>query len=177
MALEPIQKILLGSVILFFVLIFIIVLLVNNLGKKSKESVGYRSNYPSSYLCNDGHRVRSLSELHIDDFFFKHGIPHEYEDVIIKTVNSAEKQYKYDWYFPESDLYVEFFGFSGKKYKENTEDKIKFYRVHGLKMVALDPSVLANVNENIPEKFGKQWVKLINPRHCPNCGGALDKRV
>ncbi|MHA1617736.1 MAG: hypothetical protein ACTSVZ_00530, partial [Promethearchaeota archaeon] len=71
----------------------------------------------------------------------------------------------------------EFFGFSGKKYKENTEDKIKFYRVHNLKMVALGPSVLADVNENIPEKFGKLWPKLIHPRHCSNCGDELDRRV
>lgn len=177
MALDQIQKILLGSVILFFILIFIIVLLINNLNKKSKESGGYNSNYPSSYLCQDGHRVRSLSELHIDDFFFKHGIPHEYEDVIIKSVNSAEKQYKYDWYFPESDMYVEFFGFSGKTYKENTENKKKFYRVHNLSMVALYPDVLGNVDEKIPEQFGKLWSKLIHPRHCPNCGDELDKRL
>ncbi|WP_371802461.1 hypothetical protein [Candidatus Lokiarchaeum ossiferum] len=157
------------------VLVLAFVLLLNFLrGKYQEESKAYRAHYPSSYLCKDGDKVRSLSELVVDDFFYLHRIPHTYEDVILKT---SEKKYKYDWYFPEADIYVEFFGFSGKKYKDTQRDKINFYRKHNLNMVALDPSDLDDLSTKIPAKFGKHWDHLIHSRHCPHCGDALDNRV
>jgi hypothetical protein len=172
----PEQKTLLIIMAAVIVFVLILLLIMNNL-RLSKEKKGYNANYPSSYKCLDGHRVRSLSELMIDNFFFQNGIKHEYEAVILKTVNSADKQYKYDWYFPEVDVYVEFFGFSGKKYKENTEAKKKFYRKHRLNMIALTPDVLANVPEQIPEKFGQYWEKTVHVKHCPNCGEEFDSRL
>jgi len=163
--------------IIFICLVLIIVFLFNNLRfykKKVREEEEYKAKYPSSYLCQDGHKVRSLSECLIDDFFHKNGVKHNYEDIILK---SAEKQYKYDWFLPTIDCYVEFFGYSGKEYKENTANKIDFYRKHALQMIAIDPSDLADIRTQIPEKFGKLWEKIINSHHCPNCGVPLDPRL
>ncbi len=164
--------------IIFFCIIFLVLLFILLLnfyrGKYKADSNAYRAKYPSSYICKDGDKVRSLSELVVDDFFYLNRIPHTSEDVILK---SSEKKYKYDWYFPEADLYVEFFGFSGKKYKDTQRDKINFYRKHNLTMIALDPSDLADIRVKIPEKFGKYWLKLLHPRHCSNCGETLDTRI
>ena len=119
------------------ILVLIFVFIINHYGKEDKTK--YRSNYPSSYICLDGDKVRSLSECYIDNFFHRNGIQHKYEDVIIK---SQEKKYKQDWYLPEIDFNIEFFGFSGKKYHETREAKIDFYRIHNLKMISLEPSDL-----------------------------------
>ncbi|MHA1584818.1 MAG: hypothetical protein ACTSVU_03940 [Promethearchaeota archaeon] len=174
---DPYQKTVLFFMLGLIVLIIIIVFLINSLRLSKKDTAKYRSNYPSRYLCNDGHIVRSLSECVLDNYFHRNGISHKYEDIIVKSMNSADKQYKYDWYFPDVDLYIEFFGFSGKKYKKNTEDKKKFYRKHHLKMISIEPSDLDKITEKIPLKFGKIWSKITQPRHCPNCGGELDDRV
>ena len=171
---ERIAVIFLVLMIVFIVLVLISVWIINHLRIKAKHGKGYTSNYPSSYLCSDGHKVRSLSECVIDDFFSRKGIIHKYEDIILKT---AGKKFKYDWYLNEVDIYVEFFGFSGKKYKETTEEKKKFYRKNNLKMVSLEPDVLSNIEEKIPEKFGKLWKDIIHEKHCPSCGNALDDRL
>jgi len=161
------------TIILSFILITI--LIVKRLNSKFKtEEKKYRANYPSRYICFDGEKVRSLSECIIDNYFYTNGIQHHYEDIILKT---SEKQYKYDWYLPEIDVYVEFFGFSGKTYSQKTEDKIEFYRKHNLKMIALNPSDLDNIEEKIPMKFGVFWNKMIHSYHCPNCGSKFDNRV
>ena len=169
-------KIMLISMVALALLILVIVLVLNNL-KLVKKKDDYKAKYPSSYLTVEGHKVKSLSEMIIDNFFFDNGIKYEYENVIIKSVNKEEKAYKYDWYFPVVDVYVEFFGYSGNKYKANTDNKIKFYRKHNLKLIALSPDDLANFQEQIPEKFGEYWEQVINIKHCPNCGKELDKRV
>ena len=171
---ERITVIFLVLMIIFIVLVLISVWIINNLRIKSKHGKGYTSSYPSSYICSDGHVVRSLSECYIDEFLSKNGVIHKYEDIILST---ADKKYKYDWYLQDVDIYVEFFGYSGKKYKETMEDKKKFYRKNNLKMVALDPDVLSDIEEKIPEKFGKLWKEIIHEKHCPSCGSTLDDRI
>ncbi len=163
-----------GLMGVFIVIILFLVYLWNNLRLKIKDAALYQAKYPPHYQCLDGHIVRTLSECLIDDFFYRHNIEHRYEDVILKN---ADKQYKYDWYLPEVELYVEFFGFSGKKYKETQADKIKFYRFHQLKMIPLDPMDLEKVEETLPVKFASVWKKIATDRHCPHCGKTLDNRV
>ena len=172
---EDSTKIIIISITIVSIII-ILLLVINNLSL-SKKAKGYQAKYPSSYICLDGDKVRSLSECLIDNFFYQHGIEHKYEDVILKSVNSKEKQYKYDWYLPKIDLYIEFFGYSGKKYQQNTEDKKVFYRKHHLKMLGLIPADLANIQESLPEKFGKEWEQISTVKHCPNCGESLDRRM
>ena len=140
--------------------------------RKKKEK--FRHRYPSWYICTDRHKVRSLSEYMVDEFFSRNGIRHEYEDVILKSV---EKKYKYDWYLPECDVYVEFFGYSGKRYHQNTLDKIDFYRKHSLTMIALYPNDLADSSQTLLEKFQEYWVKIAHRPHCPSCGKMLDERL
>jgi len=171
---DRITVIFLVLMIIFIVLVLISVWIINHLRIKSKHGKGYTANYPSSYLCSDGHVVRSLSECIIDNFFTKNGIVHKYEDIILKT---AGKKFKYDWYLKEVDIYIEFFGFSGKKYKETMAEKKTFYRKNKLKMVSLEPEVLSNLEEKIPEKFGKLWKEIIHEKHCPSCGSTLDDRI
>ncbi|MHA1721057.1 MAG: hypothetical protein ACTSXK_16185 [Promethearchaeota archaeon] len=171
---DKITTVFLILMIVFIVLVLISIWIINHLRLKVKESKGYNANYPSSYICLDGHKVRSLSECLIDDFFTRNGIIHKYEDVILKTTG---KKFMYDWYLKEADIYVEFFGFSGKKYKETREEKTNFYRRNNLKMIALEPDVLSNIEVKLPEKFGKIWKEIIHEKHCPNCGSALDSRI
>jgi hypothetical protein len=158
------------------ILLVLIAIVINNIfrGKSKDDPKGYRANYPSWYYCLDGDRVRSLSELVVDNFFHQNRVQHKYEDVILKT---QEKKYKYDWYLPEVDIYIEFFGFSGKKYYKTRDEKTNFYRKHHLTMIALEPSDLDNLDEKIPLKLGKYWEKIIHERHCPNCGNSLDSRI
>ncbi len=152
----------------------VLLVLFLNLLRKNRKTAKNESRYPSRYVCLDGDIARSLSECLIDNFLYRNGIQHKPEDLIVK---SAERKFKYDWFLPEIDMYIEFFGKSDKKYLKNSDVKRKFYRQHGLKMIEILPQDLANLDETLPPKFGKLWEKIATGKHCPNCGESLDRRV
>lgn len=81
---------------------------------------------PQEYTCKDGDTVKSKGEREIDNFFFDNGIRHIYE-----------AQYKHpgtgrlarpDFYLPEYNLYIEYFGLYGNEaYLKNKDEKIAMY--------------------------------------------------
>jgi hypothetical protein len=159
--------------LLLSAIIFLLIGLLLFKRLSSKRERAYQAKYPSSYLCIDGHKVRSLSELIIDDLFYRWGIHHEYEDFILQSFAN----YKYDWYLPDFDLYLEFFGYSGKKYQQTKREKEEFYRRHHLHMIALEPSDLADIQSNIVTKLKSYIGTDLLVHHCPHCGKSLDSRL
>jgi hypothetical protein len=59
----------------------------------------------------------------VDDFLFRHGIKHLAEDYI----NVKIRNFKYDWYLHDADVFVEFFGYQGERYNKSRRDKEEFY--------------------------------------------------
>jgi hypothetical protein len=94
--------------------------------------------------CNDGHRVRSCPELLIDNFLYENGISHEVE----KIFDFKNKQYKCDFYLPELDLYIEYWGiYHSEPYLKRKELKISLYKKLNLKLFSI------NWNENPIDKL------------------------
>jgi len=156
---------------LFFLIIFILLLLfyILILRKSQKE---YIQSYPGAYICDDGHKVRSLSELVIDNALSKYNIKHNYEDYISKK--SDEPKFKYDFYLPDYDVYIEFFGFSGRNYFRNKKIKENFYKQKNLKLIVFEPKDLAEINKSLREKLIIK--KFDKNKFCPRCGCNLDER-
>jgi hypothetical protein len=140
---------------------------------KARQEKQYQAKFPGSYICKDGHKVRSLSELAIDNFFTDHLVQHEYEQPILPK---ADRNFKYDWYLPEIDIYLEFFGFHGRTYFETRKTKEKFYKAAKLHMIAIEPMDLARLEESIPAKLGSDWTRIARYPHCPHCGEQLEQR-
>lgn len=86
----------------------------------------YRKRFPSPYRCEDGDWVRSKAEREIDNFFYKHRIWHIIEEVYYKK-NSDIKYYP-DFYLPDYNLYLEYFGGTDSEYLFKREAKIATYR-------------------------------------------------
>ena len=58
-----------------------------------------------------GDKVKSFGELYIANWLFYHGIDYEYEAAYQFDVKTIERrQYQPDFYLPEYDLYIEYFG-------------------------------------------------------------------
>lgn len=58
-----------------------------------------------------GELVKSFGELHIANWLFNHGIEYLYEANYLIQVNTVDrKQYQPDFYLPEFNLYIEYFG-------------------------------------------------------------------
>lgn len=155
-------------------LIFVIILyLIRRFWPKVTK---YRAKYPSKYLCLDGHYARSLSEVIVDNCLYINGVNHDSEGEILKK-NTGERRFKFDWYLPDSKIFIEFFGYSGKKYYKNRKDKEKFYKRHRLAMISLEPDDLADIEKSLKNKLGKIWKSKKEGKFCPNCGEKLDLRI
>ena len=91
---------------------------------------------------DDGHMVRSSPELQIDNFLFHNKIQHIYEGVI------ADTNFRYDFYIPIANLYIEYWGLECvKSYKKKTNKKIELYKQLGLNLLSIYP------NDNIHKKL------------------------
>ena len=126
----------------------------------------------TSFKCMDGHIVRSKAELIIDNYLYNNKISHEYE----KTIKVNGKAILYDWYLPEFDIYIEYWGFYGKNYMKRKEEKIKLYKEGKLKLISIEDIMFKDLYFNLEELL-KEYVKFLDlKKHCPNCGILLDDR-
>jgi hypothetical protein len=161
------------ALILFIILMVVFVLFLVAIFY-ARTLVGEKNQYPSSFLCQDGDKVRSVSECLIDNFFTDKGIQHKYEDII----DPSEGKYKYDWYFPSTKLYLEFFGYHGRKYQQSRATKEHIYKKNHMRMIAIEPQDLANLEQKLLLKIGADtWDKIAGGKHCPHCGKDLDNRL
>jgi hypothetical protein len=109
---------------------------------KAIESCGFKPNGNSpknvKIKCRDGHFVRSVSEKIIDEWFFAKGINHE----IGKPYQ--EGHYTCDFYLPDHDLWIEYFGLAGafKEYDDTILVKNELVKKYNLNFIALFPKDL-----------------------------------
>lgn len=62
-------------------------------------------------LTLNGERVKSYGEMDIANFLFKNGIKYEYEkEYEVDTRTEEHAQYYPDFYLPDYDIYIEYFG-------------------------------------------------------------------
>ncbi len=77
--------------------------------KNEEEYNDYlKTNKPTTL---QGEIVKSYGELQIANYLFSNGIKYEYEiEYKYSTLNDDYQQYKPDFYLPEYDIYIEYFG-------------------------------------------------------------------
>ena len=105
------------------------------------------------------------------------GIDHAYEKVIKIKGNNV----KCDWYLPEIDVYIEYWGYSGKKYNKRKNQKLKLYKIANKKLISIENRMFGDLYSNIDKmlkKFfnPKDFKKIIIPKYCNYCGMELDNR-
>ena len=159
-------------VIIVFYILYRLVLAKRK--KKGKKTIWY--------VCLDGHKVRSLGELTIDNALYLLNVPHEYEDFI----NKFKSNFKYDWYLPESKLYIEYFGYWTESYKKRRKQKVKFYQNERLKLLEINPEDLSNIFLFLEMNLKRFGVSINSrgivlnyqnePRFCHNCGAKIENR-
>jgi hypothetical protein len=132
----------------------------------------------NKYRCLDGHLVRSKGELIIDNYLYFLGISHIYERILILWGNKI----KCDWFLPKYDLYIEYWGYTGKKYLERKEEKLRLYRKAKLELISIENWMFIDLYSNI-NKVLEKYVSLHQERYwkprkkfCTNCGSELDER-
>lgn len=117
------------------------------------KSEGFRDKFLPTIRASDGHMVRSRGEAMIDALFYEHRIVHSYERLV-----PVEQAMYCDFYLPEYDLYIEFWGMeSNPKYKARKEKKLEIYRQNGLRLLEVKDAHINNLEDYLISqliKFG-----------------------
>ena len=91
----------------------------------TSENQDFRDQFPKPFRCKDGDYVRSKAEREIDDFFYDNRIWHIYEQEYKHPITGRTAEP--DFYLPDYNLYIEYFGSSDSDYLKKRDLKIEMY--------------------------------------------------
>lgn len=147
-----------GFVVLFFGLIALLVFLALLLNEsKPKQEYGVKS------VTQKGEQVKSWAEKRIADYFEKSNVNYVYE----KNLRGKFLFWEYkisspDFYLPDYDVYVEYWGlvdadddWTRERYVRHMKRKMAIYYKNNIKFVSIYPRNLNNLDWIFRRKFKK----------------------
>ena len=123
----------------------------------SNEDEDFRNRNPANFTTEDGHRVRSKDEKIIDDWLYRHKVPHAYEPIIQLPghliPDFAVHQLSGD------TVYIGYWGMAGQKLYDNRRlYKSKLYAKYRLPLIELEPHHLHSIDVYLPQKLKQKKV-------------------
>jgi hypothetical protein len=120
----------------------------------------FRERFPAKHRTFDGHYVRSISEMSIDNFLYINGIVHAYERKL-----PIEEDVYCDFYIPSGinrpQVYIEFWGIEDDpKYLERKKKKIEIYKKYEFPLIELSSSEINNLEEVLTRKLIQHKISL-----------------
>ena len=98
----------------------------------------------------DGTVVQSHGERHIAEWLTAHGIAYRYD---AKYRIIGEFQIRPDFYLPELDLYIEYWGLDTPQYKMSMYKKQMLYQQEGKRLISVYPADLPHLRTLLPTKL------------------------
>lgn len=98
----------------------------------------------------DGTVVQSDGERHIADWLTAHGIAYRY-DAKFRII--AEFQIRPDFYLPELDVYIEYWGLDTPQYKMSMYKKQTLYQQEGKRLISVYPQDLPGLDGLLKTKL------------------------
>ena len=120
--------------------------------KEQESEIDFRKMWAKDFITIDGHEVRSLSEAYIDYWLFSHNINHIYEKQIILK----EATLICDFYLPDYDLYIEYWGKYDKKYVSRKQAKIRLYEENHINYLGIGLEEIKNLDFFLTKKIIKK---------------------
>jgi len=112
---------------------------------------------PRGYMCLaiDGHECRSLGEKNVDDWLYRHSIPHEKE-----VRYPGKRAFRADW--KVGDYFIEFWGLRGEEdYDKKMEVKTELAKQYSIPLISLNqqdlPILDFRLEKLIEEYGGQKW--------------------
>jgi hypothetical protein len=119
----------------------------------------YRRRYEATFICEDGHRVRSQGEMIIDNWFSRHRVFHAVEPILPNVHNLIPDFMIYNR--EEIPVFIEYWGMTGDPaYDERTRLKFETYRSNKLPLIGLKPEDLKNVDEVLRSELHKHQIAI-----------------
>lgn len=111
--------------------------------------IDIRKKWPRDFLCEDGHYVRSLAELSIDNWLFRHDYIHSYEKKCFLP-SQPKAIIISDFYIPKMDIYIEYWGKYDKKYLSHKNAKKELYKENKINLIEINFNQLKILDDIMP---------------------------
>ena len=118
------------------------------------ETEDVRKKWEAMLQCDDGHYVRSYSEVLIDNWLYHNNYVHAYEKSVFMPKNPEETIIS-DFYIPQGNVYIEFWGLDNKKYNDRKEHKVKLYNDNEINLINLTENDIKILNDIMPKLLFK----------------------
>jgi len=125
---------------------------VDNFKSGMIDEINVREKWPTNFVCSDGHKVRSLGELFIDNWLFSHDYKHCYEK---KIFYDKDKYFFSDFYLDKENIYLEYCGKKERDYLVKKAAQKKIYESLDLKIIYIDYDDLKTFDDFFEEKIRK----------------------
>jgi len=112
------------------------------------DAVEFRDKFRPEHRAQDGHYVRSKSELIIDNWLYVSKIVHAYERKL-----PIEEELYCDFYIPTGKVYIEYWGLQEDKYLTRKEKKLEIYKKYNLNLIQLVEKDVLNLEDTLPAKL------------------------
>jgi hypothetical protein len=127
----------------------------------SPSTDNFRHKYPASMRAQDGHFVRSKSELIIDNWLYISGLVHSYEKKL-----PIDEDVVSDFYIPSGNgrpqaVYIEYWGLENDpKYQERMKKKIEIYKKYEFPLIQLTDKEIENIDDELPRRLLQYKIKV-----------------
>ena len=121
----------------------------------------FRHKYPAAMRAQDGHFVRSKSELIIDNWLYISGLVHSYEKKL-----PIDEDVVSDFYIPSGNgrpqaVYIEYWGLENDpKYQERMKKKIEIYKKYEFPLIQLTDKEIENIDDELPRRLLQYKIKI-----------------
>jgi hypothetical protein len=103
------------------------------------------------FKTEDGHWVRSKSEMLIDNWFYNNGIVHAYESRV-----PIPEEMECDFFVPSAEKYVEYWGLEDKEeYRKRMDKKRSLYSKNHLDLLELRERDVQKLSDIMGKHFGE----------------------
>ncbi|MCL2522240.1 MAG: hypothetical protein FWE36_05200 [Erysipelotrichales bacterium] len=145
---------------------------------KCTEIILKDSSYEGKHTCDDGHIVKSKSEMTIDDYLFRKNIKHAYEK---EFRVSMDLHLKPDFYLQDQKVYLEHWGLEGKSYNETKLFKMIQYAELGKTVICTYEEDMSNPSSNLdfklnPQEYKEGEINFLRPEDRRKLDEALQKK-
>lgn len=136
-------------------------LLASNKSETLSSIDNFRHKYPASMRTQDGHFVRSKSELIIDNWLYISGLVHSYEKKL-----PIDEDVVSDFYIPSGNrrpqaVYIEYWGLENDpKYQERMKKKIEIYKKYEFPLIQLTDKEIENIDDELPRRLLQYKIKV-----------------
>ena len=115
---------------------------------ETQQQEDFRDKFKPENRAQDGHYVRSKSELIIDNWLYVSKIVHAYERKL-----PIEEALYCDFYIPTGKVYIEYWGLDDDKYYNRKNKKLEIYKKYNLNLIELFEKDVSNLDDTLPAKL------------------------